>query len=687
MSEHLEAILQELTPETWRDKRNPLFAAIVEEGLDHVEADRVLREAAKRVGAPLEALRRAWQDFLGPAPKEDNAAAVAVRLALERGEFWHAQDREPWASVPEGEGIVAHYPLRSPAFRAWLAGLYYRATEKPLYAQALQDARAVLEAKALYEGPQHAVHPRVAEHEGRVYLDLGREDWKAVEVGPEGWRVVESRACPVRFRRSRYTRPLPLPEPAGPEALEELAALLPLRGRRDWALVLGWLIGALNPRGPYPILVLTGEKGAGKSTVARALKSLLDPQEGGLRAEPRDVENVMVAAKNAWVLAYDNLSHVPPWLSDALCRLSTGGGLGKRELYTDGEEYVIEARRPVILTGISFGALRDDLADRTILITLSRLTDEERVPEEEFWQTFSRLHPRVLGALLEAASLALKRWSEVRASLRSLPRMADWALWVEAGAPTLGLEAGEAVRAFYEVQAALEQDLLEANPVARAILTLTQDWCEGQGEQYTTVQLLNALEEVMGLKEARLKPNEWPRTPEKLARTLPRLQAALRGAGILLKGERDRHRKATLWVLEKAAGQPPQPPHPPRDASHRRFVVAEVAPQTSAGTSATSAEPPQDGIAFRTSFAEVAEDAEVLPAPFSKAPRGNSHPSPQEARRVWFSLPPRPLPLEVLRRVGGEGLPVEQAWNLAGNRLSPQELARLLAALEEVERA
>jgi len=116
-------------------------------------------------------------------------------------------------------------------------------------------------------------------------------------------------------------------------------------------------------------------------------------------------------------------------------------------------------------------------------------------------------------------------------------------------------------------------------------------------------------------------------------------------------------------------------------------VVAEVAPQTSAGTSATSAEPPQDGIAFRTSFAEVAEDAEVLPAPLSKAPRGNSHPSPQEARRVWFSLPPRPLPLEVLRRVGGEGLPVEQAWNLAGNRLSPQELARLLAALEEVKRA
>jgi energy-coupling factor transporter ATP-binding protein EcfA2 len=563
MSEHLEAILQELTPETWRDKRNPLFAAIVEEGLDHVEADRVLREAAKRVGAPLEALRRAWQDFLGPAPKEDNAAAVAVRLALERGEFWHAQDREPWASVPEGEGIVAHYPLRSPAFRAWLAGLYYRATEKPLYAQALQDARAVLEAKALYEGPQHAVHPRVAEHAGRVYLDLGREDWKAVEVGPEGWRVAESRACPVRFRRSRYTRPLPLPEPAGPEALEELAALLPLRERRDWALVLGWLVGALNPRGPYPILVLTGEKGSGKTTAALVLKSLLDPQEGGLRAEPKDEEALMVGARGAWILAFDNLSAVSLRLSDALCRLSTGGGLGKRELYTDGEEFVMEAKRPVVLTGIAFGALRDDLADRAALVALSRLSDEERRPEREIWESFARAHPQALGALLNAVVLALRRWEEVRKALPSLPRLADWAVWAEAAAPALGLEAGEVVAAFYAVQAGLNQDLLDNDPVAQALLLFTADWTEGHRVVFSASELLAALEEAMGLKDARVKPEGWPRTPAGLGKHLPRLQAALRGVGLKVEGVRDARVKRLLWVLERSRDTSPATPATP----------------------------------------------------------------------------------------------------------------------------
>ena len=138
MTERVRAILHELGPENWQTKRMLLFEAIVEEGLDPVEADGVLREAAKRLGAPLEAVRRAWQDYLGPAPKEENAASVAVRLALEQGEFWHTPDGEAWATLPQ-DGHVEHHPLRGRGFKAWLSGLYYRAQGKPLYAQALAE--------------------------------------------------------------------------------------------------------------------------------------------------------------------------------------------------------------------------------------------------------------------------------------------------------------------------------------------------------------------------------------------------------------------------------------------------------------------------------------------------------------------------------------------------------------------
>ena len=60
-----------------------------------------------------------------------------------------------------------------------------------------------------------------------------------------------------------------------------------------------------------------------------------------------------------------------PWLSDALCRLATGGGFGTRQLYSDDEESLFEARRPVLLNGIEEVAVRGDLLDRSLIVTLS----------------------------------------------------------------------------------------------------------------------------------------------------------------------------------------------------------------------------------------------------------------------------------------------------------------------------
>lgn len=628
MSEAIRAIVDALTPENWGRVRKALFEALVEEGLDSVEVEAVLKKVARKVGATLEAVRQAWRDYLGPAKKEEaTAAKTAVDLGLGEGvALWHTPSKEAWATLPR-DGHVEHHPVRGREFRAWLAGLYYAKEGKPLYAQAMQDALGVLEAKALYEGEEHEVHTRLAGWGGRVYLDLARPDWLVVEVGPEGWRVIPAHEAPVRFRRGRHQKPLPLPERGG--SLAPLLDLLPLQERRDAALVLGWLVGALSPRGPYPILVLAGAKGAGKSTAARLLKALVDPQEAPLRAEPKDVEALMVAAKASWVLAYDNLSKVPTWLSDALCRLSTGGGLGKRELYTDSEEHVLEAQRPVILTGIGFGLLRDDLADRVMMVNLERLEDGARRPERELWAAFEQAHPKVLGALLDAVALALRRWEEVRAAMPSLPRLADWAIWAEAAAPALGLEAGEVVQAFYAVQAGLNQDLLDNDPVAQAILLLTADWPEGHRAVYTASELLAALEEAMGLKEARVKPEGWPRTPAGLGKHLPRVQTALRGVGVKVEGVRDARVKRLLWVLERSGESSPATPATPanalQDTTPERGRWEAHPPQTPAHppqTPATPAHPPRVLNGTRTPFAGDAGDAGGVAPPLSKTARG-----------------------------------------------------------------
>ncbi|MEN2981849.1 MAG: ATP-binding cassette domain-containing protein, partial [Thermus sp.] len=568
LPERVRVLVEGLTPEGWGEAREALFGAMVEEGLDHVAVEAVLREAARKVGATLGAMRRAWGDYLGPVPPEaENAAARLVGLALEAGVgLWHTPQGEGWATLPR-DGHREHHPIRGRPFRLWLAGLYYAKTGKPPYAQAIQDALATLEAKALFEGPERRVFVRLGEHGGRIYLDLGRPDWRVVEIGPEGWRVIEAGECPVAFHRPAHLRPLPLPE--GPGDLEGFLSLLPLEGR-ERALVLGWLVGALNPRGPYPVLLLTGPKGAGKTTLARMLKALVDPSEGTVRLEPRNVEDLVLGARGGLVLALDNLSALPPWLSDALCILSTGGALTKRQLYTDAEEVVLEVQRPVILTGIGLGPLRDDLADRVARVELTRLADEGREGEEALWGALEVVHPRALAALLDATSLALRRKEEVRRRLQSLPRMADWTIWAEAAAPALGLGEGEVLEAFLGVQAELEADLLEADLVARAILHLVQDWPEGEARTYAVADLLQALEEAMGLKEARVKPQGWPRTPQALGRHLPRVQTALRGAGVVLEARRDSHLKRNLWVLrllEKAGKETPQTPQTPQSAS------------------------------------------------------------------------------------------------------------------------
>ena len=96
----------------------------------------------------------------------------------------------------------------------------------------------------------------------------------------------------------------------------------------------------------------------------------------------------MIAATNGWVVALDNLSKMPAWLSDALCRLATGGGLSSRALYTDAEETIFAAQRPVMINGIEELAIRGDLVDRAIVISAPPIAEQDRKPQMDFYREF-----------------------------------------------------------------------------------------------------------------------------------------------------------------------------------------------------------------------------------------------------------------------------------------------------------
>jgi hypothetical protein len=556
--EEVLSLVEQVSPENWGETYPKLFAALVEYGLTRVETELVLRGAAKRLGVSYAQVWADWQTYLGHDPKEAKPRAsdhLRELLEMEEYEVWRVHGSEVWVSV-RLNGHVEHWPVRSARTEAWLRRLYGQVYKRLVPKVAVEDVVADLRATGLLFGDVHPVFTRLGRWkeeetgERRVYLDLGRPDWTVVEVTPEGWRVIPASEAPVRFHRNEYQFPLPVPEKGG--SLDPLWDLLPLHGERERLLVMGWLIGSLNPWGPYPVLILSGEKGAGKSTAGEILKRLLDPTKAPRRSEPENEGDIVIAAQNNHILLYDNLSQIPPRISDAFCRLSTGGGLSKRKLYTDDSEVVLEAQRPVILTGIGFGAIRDDLADRAIRVELSRIADEDRVTDSQLWTRFHREHPRILAALLDAVSVALWRFDEVEERLGFLPRLADWIVWAEAGVGRFGVPLGELREAFYDVQGEFDSEFLESNPLGGAILLLTRDWQPGESRRYTSKQLLEELEKVVFGGQVNTKNlMDWPKSPEALVRRLPRLQSALRSAGVVVSKERNLHLKQTVWVLQK----------------------------------------------------------------------------------------------------------------------------------------
>ena len=412
--------------------------------------------------------------------------------------------------------------MRSRGFRLWLRRRLREEHDRAAYAEAIGTAIEEVEAKALFDAPQAEAYVRLAEHEGAIWLDLADGKWRTVRITAAGWQVVDGRP-PVRFVRPRGMLALPTPEGGG--SIDDLRPFLNVRDDADFVLVVAWLLACLRPRGPFPILSVSGEQGSAKSTLERLLRALVDPNSAPLRSEPREPRDLVISAANSWIIGYDNLSHISPWLSDAICRLSTGGGFATRELYTDREEVIFESQRPVMYNGITDLATRPDLLDRSLLITLAAIPEAQRRDERTLWASFEAAQPKILGALLDGVAVGLANEKAVK--LACLPRMADFALWVTACEPGLGWPAGTFLRAYGENRASANDTAIEASLVGMLVQSFMSDREAWQG---TSSQLLAELEQVAD--EAVRRRRDWPSSPRKLSGDLRRIAPNLRAGGI-----------------------------------------------------------------------------------------------------------------------------------------------------------
>jgi hypothetical protein len=484
----------------------------------------------------IEKLAKLQSDTEDKEKEKVTQAQVLIALAADI-ELFHAPDGDCYATINTGTHCET-WPLKSKAFRRWLLRRFYEMQDKPPGAQAMQDALAVLEAKAHFNGPELPIHIRVAELNGNIYIDLCNETWAGVEVSPEGWRIVTD--PPVKFRRTKAMMSLPEPETGG--SIAELRKFVNLPDDNGWRLLVACLVAALRPRGPYPLPVLQGEQGSAKSTTAKVFRALADPSTAPLRTTPRDERDLAIATRNAWILAFDNLSGVPVWLSDALCRISTGGGFATRELYSNEEEVIFDFMRPVILNGIDEIATRHDLLDRCVILNLPAIPEKCRQDENKFWDSFNEAQPRIFGALLDAVAVALRNVNTVK--LDRLPRMADFAKWVVAAEEVLPWEPGGFMVAYSSNRMDAVELALEADVVAVAVKSLLVQSYTWKG---TATELLTELEK--HVKEQTRKSKTWPKTARTLGNRLRRCATFLRQTGIDMEFEREgRDRKRVIRI-------------------------------------------------------------------------------------------------------------------------------------------
>jgi hypothetical protein len=475
-----------------------------------------------------------------PRPKRRRASnSDVVGEIVEGASFWHGPDCTGYATI-EMDGHAEHWPVESKAFDRFLSARLLAVTGAVPASGTRRDVASICDVEA-QRGPGHAVHRRVANlDDGVIYVDLCDASWRAIEVTALGWQVVER--PPVKFVRSPGMLALPEPEPSD-VGLRELRGLTNAATDADFTLMVAWLVGALSGRGPFPIGILSGEAGTGKSRLATVMRALVDPSVAMVRAAPKDLRDLFATASNEFVLVLDNVSSMPHELSDELCRIASGAASSARALHTNVEQVFLTGARPIILNGIGghFGQ-QADLMSRAMPIRLAPIPEAARRTEREMDAAFRTARPRILAALLDAVSAALRHLPTT--TLAALPRMADFALFMTAAEVGLGWEPGTFVEAMEAGRAEAEGAAFEADPVAKAIVDFVTSEHPYGGWEGTPTALLAALNE--RVPEQVRRSRIWPMTSHSMGTRIDRAAPLLRARGFTIERRHGRERTVAI---------------------------------------------------------------------------------------------------------------------------------------------
>lgn len=455
-------------------------------------------------------------------------------------ELFMSETDEAFVQIPVGDHLET-WPVARRQLRRWLSREFRRREGKPPSHQAVSEALLNIEGLCA-EGPIHKLHNRMAWHNGALYYDLADARWRAVKLTEEGWEIIDK--PPILFRR--YEHQQPQMEPAQGGDVADILSFLNLPDDEDLKLLVKvYLVSCFLPDIPRPILVVIGPQGSAKTSFCRTLRAIIDPSATGILSFPRDQAELVQQLQHHAVAYFDNVSTMPAWLSDTLCRASTGEGFSKRRLYTDDEDVIYNYKRVVGVNAVSNPATRPDFLDRSIVLNLERMPDKRRRTERELDADFSRQRPAILAACFDALSHAIKKRPTI--SLPALPRMADFATWGACIAEGLGYSQEDFLNLYRGHISDLNTLAVEGQPFVQAVIELvdnsTSEW------RGTASQLLQEATRAAEREGIDTKSRAWPGDSRWASTRLDEGKANLQEIGVDITRLKDRGRR--LIVLRR----------------------------------------------------------------------------------------------------------------------------------------
>ena len=491
----------------------------------------------------------AYQDkYTVGKDEEERTKSQAIqvfKLASDAGAIFFHDQFNVGHLAPKGNGSQI-FKVRSRACEHWLTHLYWLSEGAAINQTALNSTIQMLEARAIFEGPQYKLHTRIAEHNDSIWYDLG--DGRAVKVNSYNWEVVDN--PPILFRRFPHQKAQIEPNQKGD--IKELLDFVNLSYSdnvgslsSEQKLLLCWTVFSFIPDLPHPAPILAGPQGSNKSTFQKVLKELIDPSSVQAQTSPNGIEDFIQTSSHHWFLVLDNVSKLSESLSDTICRVITGGGFSKRELYSDDSDVIYDFKHIIGINGINLVVDKADLLDRSLIFNLKRTNNF--TTEKVFWDKFEQRKQYILGGIFDVLVKTLGLISKIPEPTEQF-RMADFAHWGSVIVQVLGFSSKDFIEAYESNVARQNQEALDASPVGVALVKFMFEKDQWQG---TPTQLLTELESLAEELHINQHHRSWPKDARTVWRRISEVLPNLEGEGIKAERGKDKERFITLQKIKE----------------------------------------------------------------------------------------------------------------------------------------